>query len=242
MTAVDPANPPAAEQRPQTAAGCLVALMRSIEVIRKERESGAGERYMFRGVDDVMNAVGPLLRDLGLLCVPELVAQETEQMEYGGKRTLAFRTRVQVRYHLIGPDGAPLQTGPVGPVLGEAIDTADKGGAKAQAVAYREMWLRTLCIPTGEREVEQDNYVIARPEATVSDPLAEQKLRDRIAAADTRAKLETAWKAIYDAHGGEKAQITSETRDDLLRLCRIRAVELGLGDQQNGGTQGEASR
>jgi hypothetical protein len=208
---------------PLTAAQALTELMRRTEVIRKERESGAGERYMFRGVDDVMNTVGPAMRDLGLLCIPQLLWQETGQVEYGGKRTLAFRTRVQVLYRLIGPDGSDLS---VGPVLGESIDTGDKGGAKAQSVAYREMWLRTLCVPTGEKDPDEDQYAIAKPEATASNPLIMAKLRGRINEADTEAKLQTAYKAVVAEHEGERANITTEDREIL--VAEIKAAKDAL--------------
>jgi hypothetical protein len=208
---------------PQTAAACLTELMRRIEIIRKEREVSVGEKYQFRGVDDVMNSVGPNLRALDLLCIPELVWQETAQVEYGSRRSLGFRTRVQVRYRLIGPDGSQLE---VGPVLGESIDSGDKGGAKAQSVAYREMWLRTLCVPTGERDPDEDQFKLAKPEASISDPEVVAKLEQRIRDADSEAKLRNAFSAITAEYEGEKATITKADADRLTDLVKARKVEV----------------
>jgi hypothetical protein len=208
--------------KPQTVTGCLTEVMRRVEVIRKERENTDAGKYMFRGVDDVMNAVGPHLRDLGLLCLPRLVEQETTQVEYGNKRTLAFRTRVQVVYRLIGPDASELE---IGPVLGESIDTGDKGGAKAQSVAYREMWLRALCVPTGEKDPDESTYEIAKPEATFTDPKVLEDLRVAISTADNKGKLQAAWKKVVKAFE-EDAKITKADADELTDSIKQKVAAL----------------
>lgn len=206
------------EPRQTAAAIALTEVMRRVTVITKDKEVKEGRPFKFRGVDDVMNVVGPILREIGLLCLPEMVHDESVQVEYGRDRKIGYRTRVHMRYHLIGPDGSELI---VGPVLGESIDGSDKGGSQAQSVAYRDFWLRTLCVPTGEPEPEHSSHEPARPEAGYTDPVVEKKLRDKITqAAGSLEKLRDCYKAVQAEFGGDKATITQETRNELQRLIK----------------------
>jgi hypothetical protein len=245
MTATD--NPLHTDaEEPRTAAECLVAVMRAVEAIRKDEKSGidketgkstGGPKFNFRGVDATMNAVGPVLRELGLVILPELVAEHSEMVEYGNQRTRGFRTRVQVRYQFLTAAGDVLAGG-VGPIPGESIDSGDKGTAKAMSVAYRTMWLQTLCVPTGDdRDPDQEHYEVAKPVAATDDAETVAKLEARIAAAGNQAGLTASWNAVEAAFGGEKAQITEATRNRLLEACKARAEEIGI--RPKGGGNGE---
>ncbi|HEU4347598.1 MAG TPA: ERF family protein [Actinoplanes sp.] len=211
---------PREKDYPKTTAGCLVELMRRISAISKDQEMSEGRRFKFRGVDDVMAVVGPELRDLGLLCIPEMVHDESVQVEYGAQRKIGYRTRVHMRYRMIGPDASELV---IGPVLGESIDGSDKGGSQAQSVAYRDMWLRALCVPTGEPEPEHSNLEPSRPEPGVSDPAVVAKLEQQIAEATTEAELRKAWKNAEAEYSGAKATITEADAQRLVATIRERS-------------------
>ena len=219
---------PAGRTDPQTAAALVLQLKRQVSSIAKEGHNPQGN-FNFRGIDQVMDKCGPLERELGLLCVPELVQEETEQHTYGANRTLGFRTRVRVRYTWVAPDGSTLV---VGPIPGEAMDSGDKGTAKAMSVALRIMYLQLLTVPTGEPDPDSQTFEVAKPEAAVNDPTVEARLRERVDRADTADKGRTAWKAIVDAHGGEKAQITTELRDELQGVLAAAMQALQQGGQQ----------
>lgn len=207
---------------PLSARRGLLELKRRITSITKDGHNPQGD-FAFRGIDQVMNAAGPIERELGLLVLPQLVSEATEQVEYGAKRTLAFRTRVQVAYTWLGEDGTTL---PVGPFPGEAMDSGDKGTAKAMSVALRTMYLQVLTVPTGETDPDASTYELSRPESETTDPVVEKKLRDRIMAAATEPVLRKAYDAVLAEFGGEKATISVATRDELIELCRTRLAEL----------------
>jgi ERF superfamily protein len=243
----DGAHPPATQygaDYPMTAVRGVLELKRRVPFIAKEGFNPQGS-FNFRGIDQCMDTCGPIERELGLLCVPELLAETTEQVEYGKGRTLGFRTRVQVRYTWV--EAAHGTTFAVGPFPGEAMDSGDKGTAKAMSVALRTMYLQLLTVPTGEPDPDQSSFELAKPEAAVSDPVVEAKLRERVAQADTRDKAATAWKAVVAAHGGDKAQITTAVRDELQAALTAKvaamtqqqaAADVERGQQMTGGQQG----
>lgn len=229
MTGVEPVDPANPISRPTpapagalSAAAAMVEVMRRVEGIAKSRQNTDGAKFNFRGIDDVMNVVGPLLRDIGLLCIPELLTRTSEQITYGRNSTPGFRNCVEVRYRLVGPDGTSLV---VGPVPGEAIDSGDKGTTKAMSVAFRTMWLQTLCVPTSEPDPDESTYQLARPEATDSDPTVVAKLRERVAAADSDAKLKSAYGAVRKAQE-EDGTITVADRTALVELITARKAEV----------------
>lgn len=134
----------------------LIDVMCAIQSIGKDEqfvnEKTGRTVYNFRGVDAVMQAVGPLLRKFRILPVPEVT--KVEQRESTTKTGSVMReTLVHVTYHLRGPvDVLDVQ------VVGEAADYGDKSVSKATSVAYRIMWLQLLCIPTGDPDPDLLNY------------------------------------------------------------------------------------
>lgn len=127
--------------------------------------------YDFRGVDDVVNAVAPLLNEHRVIVAPvSTVASHRDVQTSRGKP--ARECTVTVTYRWTGPAGDHLDT----QVAGEAMDQGDKGAAKAQSVAYRTCLIQTLNLPTHERDPDHDTYERALEE----DPAAE--VRSEIAA------------------------------------------------------------
>ena len=209
---------PREKEHPTTAAGCLAELMRRVDAIAKaEEHRSPGANFNFRGVDTVTNVIGPELRDLGLIVLPEVVEHGNAMLEYGAKRTLGRFVTVLVRYRFVGPDGSDLM---VGPVYGEAMDSGDKAGAKAMSVAYRTMWLQTLAVPTGDRDPDHDAYEVAKPEASFTDPVVEKRLREKIEKADGLPALRECYKAVEAEFAGDKATITQETRNLLMQTIK----------------------
>lgn len=109
--------------------------------------------YNFRGIDAVVNAVGPAFRDAGIIVLPEVLSVDYEAVEVGNNRTPMGHVRVVVRYRFT--DGAEHLDATV---AGEAMDSGDKATAKAMSVAFRTCLLQTLCLPTDEKDPDADSY------------------------------------------------------------------------------------
>jgi hypothetical protein len=131
----------------------LTAVMADVRAVGKS-ERNAHQGYQFRGIDAVVNAVGPAFRKHGVVCLPTVTKVEHEQTEVGSKRTLTAVVRLQVLYTFVGPEGDSLTA----EVAAEAMDSGDKATAKAMSVAYRTALLQVLCLPTDEPDPDHDTY------------------------------------------------------------------------------------
>lgn len=119
-------------------------VMREVIAVRKG-ERNSHFNFNFRGIDAVMNAVGPILREHGVIVVPhDMEAAYSPVATSGGKP--AMNVQVRNTYRFYGPAGDFFDT----VATGESIDNGDKGTAKANSVAFRTCLLQALCLPTDE--------------------------------------------------------------------------------------------
>lgn len=137
------------------------AVMVDVEQVGKTGHNKS-QNYSFRGVDAVVNAVGPALRRHGVVVVPVVEDATYREITVGQNRTLMREVTVRVRYRIIGPKGDTIE----GVVYGESMDSGDKGTAKAFSVAFRTFLLQALCIPTDEPDPDSASYERAPREAT----------------------------------------------------------------------------
>lgn len=135
---------------------------------QRNREQG----FDFRGIDDVINEVGPKFRCYGVVPAPMLEAA-TYQETRTSKDKLARECTVRVRYRFWGPAGDYLDV----IVPGESLDVGDKGTAKAMSVAYRIALLQMLALPTDEPDPDAESF-----ERTEQPPQHAGQLRSDIAA------------------------------------------------------------
>lgn len=149
-----------------TALQAFAAVMADVTVVAKDgKYEGGTTKYNFRGIDGVMNAVGPALRNHGVVIVPTVLDATYREVEVGSKRTLSRECTVKVRYRVYGPAGDHFE----GEVYGEALDSSDKGTAKATSVAYRVFLLQALTIPT--QEPDPDATRLERSERQEPEPV-----------------------------------------------------------------------
>lgn len=162
-------------------------VMEDVRAVRKsERNSQQG--FMFRGVDNVVNAVGPALRTHGVIVVPNADTCHIEGFQTA-KGAQMYRAVVKVTYTFYGPAGDSLTA----TVMGEGSDSLDKATSKAMSVAYRTCLLQTLALPTDEPDPDSFNP----PAMLKGEPTTKTKL--------TQAKAKV-WQAAQ-AHGWDKAAL-----------------------------------
>jgi hypothetical protein len=137
----------------KTAAQALVAVMRDVDFVAKTHQTNAEGRYMFRGIDDVINAIAPALRKYGAFVIPRMIdkSAEVQPTAKGGSVNLV---RVTVDFAIYGEIGDPI----IGTAPGEAFDSGDKATAKAMSVAFRTFLLQALAIPTNEPDPDQTGF------------------------------------------------------------------------------------
>lgn len=127
-------------------------VMEEVQAIGKTKRNEQ-QGYIFRGIDAVMNAVGPVLRKHSVVVVPEEVRSSyRDVLTSTGKPSR--EVTVIVTYRVYGPagDSFTMQS------PGESMDIGDKGTPKAMSVAYRTVLLQSLTIPTDEPDPDSHSY------------------------------------------------------------------------------------
>lgn len=134
------------------------AVMNDVRAVGKDRFNKS-QHFNFRGIDGVMNAVGPALREHGVIAVPmvEEASYSTAQTSRGATMS-TVNVKMRVRWY--GPEGDYFDS----VTYGEAFDSGDKATAKAHSVAFRTAILETLCLPTQEPDPDAESYQRASAE------------------------------------------------------------------------------
>lgn len=229
------------EAQPQIYAA-LIAVLADVNAIEKTKTaSGFGAGYKFRGIDDVYNALHPLLAKHGVFAVPELV-ELTQQEKQTKSGNAALWTVVKMRYRFFARDGSSVES----ITAGEAMDTGDKSIGKAQSYAHKVALLQTFAIPTDDdNDTENTTHELASPQpsgarrAPQERPPAresrepgqkkpsarETKLVAALKSATTRADLKTAG-ALSDADKAACEAACPGFRDRLRAVYDARWKEL----------------
>lgn len=137
----------------------IPAIMAEIGIISKDR-TNESQRYKFRGIDDVYNAVHPLLIKYKVFTVPEILEVKDEQVTTS-KGNVLFYSRMLIKYTMFAKDGSFI----TGTVRGEGMDSGDKASNKAMAVAHKYFFIQIFAIPTGEAvDPENDSHEVRAPD------------------------------------------------------------------------------
>lgn len=141
----------------------LSQVMEAVQTVRKnERNDQQG--FNFRGIDAVVNAVGPALRNAGVVVSPDVREYKYGSVEIGRNRTPMAHVQLIASFTFYAQDGTSLTaTAP-----GEAMDSGDKATPKAMSVAYRTALLQALCIPTDDPDPDSQVYERSAPPEQVS--------------------------------------------------------------------------
>jgi hypothetical protein len=95
--------------------------------ISKARTNSQGAGYKFRGIDDVFNALSPLLATHGLCILPRMLTRTCEERmsKSGGN---LFYVTVEAEFDLVAAEDGSKHTIRT---FGEAMDSGDKATNKA---------------------------------------------------------------------------------------------------------------
>ena len=136
----------------------LQHVMADVQAIAKT-DRNVQQNFVFRGIDAVMQAVGPAFREHGVVCVPYHVELGSETYETS-KNTKMRDVTATVTYRIYGPAGDYIEA----QVAGESADVGDKATPKAMSVAYRTLLLQALTIPTGDPDPDASSHERAAAE------------------------------------------------------------------------------
>jgi len=122
--------------------------------IGKERKNEQ-QGYKFRGVDDVYNALAPVLARHGLVILPRMLSRECVERQTQRGNALFYIT-VEAEFDFVSAHDGSRHTART---YGEAMDSGDKGTNKAMSAAYKYVTFQTFCIPT-EGDNDADAHTI----------------------------------------------------------------------------------
>lgn len=143
------------------------AVMKEIDPIAKARKN-TQQNYQFRGIDELMNMIAPLMTAHGIFPVTanvESILSENVTSKSGG---IGYHLIRRFTFRFYAEDGSYVET----IADGEAIDYGDKSSNKAYSVAYREAMFKIFVIPFENDDIENDAHDLQPEKKTAAAPTA----------------------------------------------------------------------
>lgn len=139
--------------------------------ILKDRKN-AQQGYNFRGIDDVYNALSPLLSAHGLVILPRVLTRTATTVLSKAGGTLNFVV-VEAEFDFVAVEDGSKHTVKM---FGEAMDSADKATNKAMSAAYKYACLEAFAIPTeSDNDADAHTHEIAAQKPAITNTLDEAK-------------------------------------------------------------------
>lgn len=164
------------EQRVPKIYEAISGVMADIGAVGKNKKNQQ-QGFMFRGIDDVMNALAPALVKNKVFIVPEITREEREerQTQKGG---VLFYVRLHITYRFYTTDGSYIEA----KVIGEAMDSGDKATNKAMSIAYKYAAFQVFNIPTEEmKDPDAETHDVApQPEVYYVDAVKIKVLKEKM--------------------------------------------------------------
>lgn len=142
---------------------CAIAGDMSKDGISKDRQNKQ-QGYNFRGIDDVYNALAPMLARNNLVILPRMVSRDVVERQ-STKGGALFYVTVEAEFDFVSAEDGSKHTVRT---FGEAMDSADKATNKAMSAAYKYAAFQAFCIPTeGDNDADATTHeVAAKPVST----------------------------------------------------------------------------
>ena len=201
----------------------IISAMSDIGVIGKEKKN-AQQGFKYRGVDDVMNALQPVMVQHGLFVVPEIIDQKREERQTNRGGNLIYSV-CTVRYTFYAKDGSSVQC----VVVGEGMDSGDKATNKAMSSAFKYACFQVFCIPTEEmKDPDAEVHTVApREEPKIAAATAKandvKKLLVKISGDKTIAQQ--VWNEQYKQDAGDIVKMNEALIELNEKLRRIEEMK-----------------
>lgn len=173
---------------PKAVYGCIAAVTKELSkagIGKDKRNEQQG--YRFRGIDDVYNALAPILAAHGLVILPRMTGRSvTERQTLKGG--VLFYVVVEAEFDFIAASDGSLHTIRT---YGEAMDSGDKATNKAMSAAYKYAAFQAFCIPTeGTPDADATTHEVAAAPPGYDEWVADMEA----VAQEGTARLKSAWK------------------------------------------------
>lgn len=182
--------------------------------ITKDRTNSQGSGYKFRGIDDVLNALSPLLSKHGLCILPRVLTRQCEERQSKAGAALFYVT-VEAEFDFVCAEDGSKHTVKT---FGEAMDSGDKATNKAMSAAYKYAAFQAFSIPTeGDNDADANTHeAVARRAQWLVDRKAD------IAAAKSVGELKKIMDAALEMTRQNKDQ---DAEDQLLEASAAKVAK-----------------
>lgn len=143
--------------------GLIGQAMREIGAIGKDSVNQQ-QKFRYRGIDAVYNALNPVMAKLGLFITPEILDHRREERRTAKKdsngnpyESVLMYSILTIRYTMFAPDGSSVSC----TVIGEGMDSGDKASNKAMSIAMKYACFQLFMIPTEAVDPDAECHEIA---------------------------------------------------------------------------------
>jgi ERF superfamily protein len=142
----------------------MARVMGDIDAVAKN-DRNTQQNFSFRGIDAVVNAVGPVLRKHGVVMLPTAGDAALDYYESrNGARMAHCLLPVTFTFYGLAGDSVSCK------VVGEASDAGDKVLSKAHSVAWRIALLECFAIPTDDPDPDSQSHERAATPPAAPEP------------------------------------------------------------------------
>lgn len=173
----------------------IISVMEDVGAIGKEKQNKT-QGFMYRGIDDVMNALNPAFIKHKVFAVTQVLDQKREERTTA-KGGMLIYSICKVKYTFYAEDGTNVEV----ITIGEGMDSGDKATNKAMAIAFKYACFQLFCIPTEEMtdpDTECHELANKQPQSK-SEPqrISKKQISELLAECDRIGKSEKAICAYY---------------------------------------------
>ena len=188
------------------------------------------DKYKFRGIDDIYNALSPLLARNKLCILPRIVNRTCEERK-SQKGGPLFYVTIDAEFDFVAASDGSTHTVKM---IGEAMDRSDKATNKAMSAAYKYACFQTFCIPTeGDNDADFTTHEVKK----ISQKTAGKQQSKPASKPKPQTKKEEEPKEKSKPSNDTKAKRKSKPKDEPKAKETVKS-----GSPENNGTMSPAQQ
>ena len=183
------------------------------------------QKFAYRGINSLMDAMAPMLAEAGLLITPKVLSYHSgERATRNGGVMVTNVVRVEYTF-LSTKDGSTH----VAESCGEGFDSGDKSVAKAMTAAFKTMLIQTFMIPlTGTPDADGESPEVVAEIARISATDAAE-IRTLLELSQTEEKTFCNWLASVDTVDQLSSELAGRARDAInLKILKMQDAAKGI--------------
>lgn len=160
--------------------------MNDIGSIGKEQKN-VQQGFKFRGVDDLLNALYPVLCKHGVFLTTKVIHNKSELKDVvrsSGKSGVDKHVSIIMEYSFVAEDGSSVTSS----MPAEGLDSGDKATNKALSAAIKYALIQTFSIPTQDTEEGDRTTIEMGVEATTANTTTSNNITPTAVAANGTTK------------------------------------------------------